>query len=320
MFRTLPLTALLLGALLGCGTSEPTRAKDSTPAAVAGDADPKASADDADPKLRSACTHVVELTEGSSTEDQITRCMKSDQRMREDTEADDATFERYLQCELDAKTPNDLTDCVMIMAEGPAKKAKAGMEKMMAEAAGDAEAALARIRSDAAAGVITAETLARVEEGRSKAGVGRFSTVLDDAHALIEAGRVAPGTTVEIVIHPGLGGEPLKLPPGEMAADLAFTDAKTGRRVARVSPTGGEILSIGAFSDRLGTLMRWWAQDPEGHDVELAIVPDPESPGFAAPPGVTGARALLELGGLLERPVLVFPDGSSKTLGQWLGG
>lgn len=215
-------------------------------------------------------------------------------------------------------------------ADGPAKAAKAddapaveaapSPAAMLAELEAKGDAALARARTHVEAEVITADTLARVEKDRGRAGVGRFATVLDDASSLIEAGRVKKGTTVEINIHAGLGGDAPPLPPAdEASADVIFTDASSGRRVARISPIEGALLSIAIFADRTKNLMQWWAQDPEGQDVEIAIVPDPESPTFAAPEGVAGTYALLELGGVVERPLLLFPDGRRVSIKEWLG-
>lgn len=247
------------------------------------------------------------------------RCLSTSAKLRGDIPADDATFDRFLQCRLDAKDLNASMGCISILTAVQSQAMKKELDAKMGgiQAAGDA--ALERIRKHVEAGTITPENFALIEKAREGAGMGRFGDVLDDAHAVIEAGRVAPGTTLEISIHRGLGSMAPPLPPGDAAADLRFTDAETGRRIARISPTGGAVLSIELYDQRIGKLMRWWAQDPEKHDVELAIEPDPETPTFDAPASVKSAYALLELGGLHERPLLIFPDGKNKSAKQWLG-
>lgn len=216
--------------------------------------------------------------------------------------------------------PADPADDEPASVEAPKDDAAPSPEAMMADFQARGDAALARLREHAKAGVITAETIARIEQDRGRAGLGRFADVLEDALAIIEAGRVAPGTTIEINVHAGLGGDAPPLPPAdEVSADVAFTDAASKRRVARICPIQGTLLSLDPFADRIRKLMQWWAQSADHHDVEIAIVPEPESPTFAAPEGAVRAYVLLEAGGLADRPLLRFPDGRHVTAKAWLG-
>lgn len=305
--------------LAGCHKDDPAGVGASTPSTAKG-AGPEAD----DSLLQRSCRHYVELgakLDGKeAAPEKLERCLATAERIRKDAAADDATFDRFLQCRLDATDLDGTLACMQIIVEAQAGAARKQFDAKLADSAAEAQAALARIRQHVEAGVITAETLARVEKDRAHAGMGRFVVVLDDAHALVEAKRVAPGTKLEIHIHAGLGADAPPLPPAsELAADLVFTDASSGRRVARISPITGALLSIGPLAARTKGLMQWWAQDPAGQDVEIAIEPDPESPSFAAPEGVAQTYALLELGGVVDRPLLLFPDGRRVSVKQWLG-
>ena len=325
--HTLALGGLLsLGlTMTGCDSKAPAASTPESAPTPTADADASQAAPQGAPQaapegslLDRACRHRGELL--PSAKDDLAKCAASAERMRKGSEVDDATFDRFLQCQIDAKTLDELVvGCASVLAEAQGKALGKQLDGMKAGMDAKGDAALARIRTHVEAGHITAQTLARIEKDRAHAGMGRFGDVLDDAHALIESGRLAPGTTMEVNIHRGLGADAPPMRPGDAAADVVFQDAASGRRVARISPIGGALLSIAAWNDRVGKLLRWWAQDPEGHDVELAIVPDPKTPTFDPPEAVSNVYALMELGGLVERPLLVFPDGQRKSAKQWLG-
>lgn len=279
-----------------------------------------------------SCERVAEL--GAVMQEQITgkahpaerrvedrtRCLRDTAEMRADTAADDATFDRFLQCRIDAGKFEDAMSCMKVLAPAEVARAVGPSAGFKAKVEARDDVSLQRIRDHAAKGVVSAETLAKIERDRDKGGPGRFGAVLDDAHAQIEAGRVKPGTTLEIHIHPALGAKVEDVvAKGEQAADLSFTDASSGRRVARVAPVAAWAISMEPIDQRVATLLGWWAQKGSERDVEIGFMPGMNPNGGAMPPQSKAVLPVLQKAGLADRPLLALPDGSRKTASEWAG-
>ncbi|MCB9716744.1 MAG: hypothetical protein H6712_23000 [Myxococcales bacterium] len=282
--------------------------------------------------LHRSCQHEVEL--GATLDESILgqptpkerlarklqECLAEGERTRNEDAIDEATFNRYLQCRLDASKFEEAMSCSRILIEAETAKVKGQLGGMMGDAKASGDAALDQIRTQVEAGVISAETLASIERDRELAGMGRFGSVLADANAQIVAGRVKPGTTMEIVIHPGLGNQPDGPARGEEAADLAFTDAESGHRVARISPIGGTALTLDIFSQRIEALWAWWMADSEGRELEIGLEAEGDELVPEMPVRLKSMVPMLQDTGLADRPLLVLPDGSRKSAKEWSGG
>lgn len=200
--------------------------------------------------------------------------------------------------------------------EVAAEKAEAAAAVSAAEHLRKAEdAALARLDGLVAGGAIDSSMIAEIRERRSSAPQSRLLAIVQDAAALIEAGRIAHGHQLAIQLPPPAD---VRMPrPGSMGAELVFVDAKTSRVVARIAPITKE--QFGTKNGDIEELLKWAAEDPERRDLEFVVV----SSGFIDGRDVApldafekGLGALKESG--LDERRMISVDGHAMTPGEWI--
>lgn len=242
--------------------------------------------------------------------DHIKQCVETFALVRDKLKLDDAAYAEFKQCRAAAKSLSESLTCTAKVASSNTKKeidaAFAPIEKK-----GDEE--LARLEALVSGGAIDAATIAAMRANRASTPPGRFVAIADDARALIEAGRVAPGNKVTIQLPPGLDNAMKR--PGSMAAEIVFVDAKTSRTVARIAPIAKT--QFGTKDDDIAALLKWACEDPDHRDVELEVTSGgPTGITFDPPKAIGQALDALTEAGLDERP-LIRLDGKPMTAGEW---
>lgn len=190
-----------------------------------------------------------------------------------------------------------------------------GLDKQFAAMAKTSEQALEKLEALVPGGSIDAETIAAIRAARTRTPPGRFDAICDDARALIESGRVAPGTKLTIWLPSGLGDN-APPPTGPAVAELLFVDSKSSRTVARMAPISKA--HFGGKNNEIEAMIAWLQQDPDKRDLELVVVSG-SAPGATFPPpaALTDSLAALTAAGLADRPLL-HVDGKPMTVGEWV--
>ena len=189
------------------------------------------------------------------------------------------------------------------------------LDQAIAEIEKTSEEALERLEALVPTGSIDTETIAAIRAARTATPPGRFVAVCDDARALIESGRLAPGTKLTIQMPRALGSRAPR-PTGSAAAELIFVDRNSSRTVARLAETSKA--HLGNKNDEIKALIAWLQQDPEQRDLELVVVSGGASGiTFDPPPALPAALPALTAAGLADRQLLRV-DGKPMTVGEWV--
>lgn len=223
----------------------------------------------------------------------------------------DEQYAEFKRCRLAATDNLGSTKCLFDSAfkEGEAKLAEAFKPYNDA-----ADGAIARLEALVPGGAVDAATIAAIRAGRENTPPGRLTAVCNDAVALIEAGRIAPDTKLQVHLPRGLASaEPT--PTGPDAAELVFTDRATSRVVARVAPIPED--HLGMKDDEIAALLTWLIADPGKRDIELVVdTKTQEKLELAAPTSLATDPEGLAAAGLTDRKLLIV-DGTPMTLAQW---
>ncbi len=189
------------------------------------------------------------------------------------------------------------------------------IQQEMAKTRAEVDAALTKLEGHVGAGVVSAETIAYLRGRVSEVPVGRALAVIDDALALIDAGRVSSDNPLAVRLHPGLSGESGEL-TGLDASELSFTDKDSGATVARISPIIQE--HLGSKTDQVAALFEWMLAEPGTRRVELMVTTSTREAGMKLPPpaALHEARERFEETGIADRPVLWLDD-KPLTLAGW---
>lgn len=247
---------------------------------------------------------------------EMSECLETFPLLRRDLELDAAEYADYRNCRAAAKTMRESIDCSVkidsLKRPDPEAAARAKIDAAAAAVAKQGDEALAKLEALVPGGAIDAATITAMRARRASTPPARLVTIAADVRTLIESGRVAPGTKVQIQLPPNIAMRR----PGSMAADILFEDARSSRTVARISPISKAL--FGSKNDDIADLLGWACDDPDHRDVELEVVSGGATDVVHDPPrAIQKALDALTEAGLDERP-LIRVDGEPMTAGEWL--
>jgi hypothetical protein len=201
----------------------------------------------------------------------VKSCAASLRKVRAGYGMDEAQYTRWLRCQ--AETWGGFGGpCDKILSEVGARKAVDQIDAMLDEDKRHERAALAALAPFRDKGFISADNYREVESASQDDKHGSMSELLEDAVRLLKEGRVRPGTELAIYPHEGIGLQGAPAPQtGERAADLAFVDARNGRRIVRFAHTSVVELIYRIDNGELPSALDWVGEKPEARDIEVTI-------------------------------------------------
>ena len=178
---------------------------------------------------------------------------------------DEGQYGRWLQCIAGSATTSG-GPCDKMLMEAFARKAGGFLDEDKAQE----RAALAALALFRTKGLVSDATLKEIE-GASRDGRHMSLTdTLEDALQMLREGRVRAGT--DLAVYPRLAitskGDP---PPekGERAANLAFVDARSGKRVVRFSRLTAGMLFYRVRNGEIANALTWVGQKPDARSIEV---------------------------------------------------
>jgi hypothetical protein len=190
---------------------------------------------------------------------------------------EEAEYARWLDCRLAADTPGGGKACEAILYKHlrttPAAR-EAAFEQEHKQRVRKALAALARFRGKG----LSARTLKETESAARGPFSRRWIIIFEDAASVLESGRVRKGTELAITPHLGSGGNAKFAAKGERAGDLAFVDARSGKRVVRFSQMEIGGIEVRIVDGDIATVLAWVAEKPDARTIEVSVDADAKSP------------------------------------------
>ena len=201
----------------------------------------------------------------------IEECVGANRELKATYGMGEEQYRSWLTCKADSPTAFG-GPCDKVLGELLAKKTGDTMDAMMAEDKRREKAALASLASFRRKGLIGAATMKAIETASRDGRHASLSDLFEDALQVLTAGRVRPGTELAIYPHEALISE--AKPPfgkGERAADLAFVDARTGRRVVRFSRLTYVTLRLRLQNGEVANSLAWVGEKSDARNIEVAI-------------------------------------------------
>jgi hypothetical protein len=191
---------------------------------------------------------------------------------------DEGQYGRWLQCQAESATAFG-GPCDKMLYEVMARKAGDSLDAMFAEDKRRERSALASLALFRNKGLISGATFKEIEGASRDNRHGSLTNKLEDALQVLQEGRVRSGTDLAIYPKKAITSLTAPAPPaekGERAADLAFVDGRTGRRVVRFSRLNYALLALRIDNGEVANAMKWVGEKPDARSIEVAIATDKE--------------------------------------------
>lgn len=255
--------------------------------------------------------------------EELSKCVAAQKRYKLDFKLDDAQYEAFLDCEIAATDMNDWMDCLgdlmKIQAKTLGDELDLEVNAMQEAGAQAAAAAITRLEAHVESGAVSAETIASLRARDNKTPEGRVEAVVDDAIALIEAGRVGADNPLTIRLQPGLNPlaeDEQPTPKGLDAAEISFVERESKATVARLAPISTD--HFGAKNIEIAAMLTWMLEQPDTRQVELIVTSGTgEGIVFNTPDALYDLSDALEQAGLADRPI-IWLDGKPMTRSQYI--
>ena len=175
-------------------------------------------------------------------------------------------YERWLECRATAAR---LDACNVLIAKQLARKKDEDFKRFIREKQGRQRKAVAALAVFRDRGLISARNFKEIDGASRAFNNGWFADLYEDALQLLRSGRVRPGTQLFINPRPGIDASPA--PTGERSADIAFVDARSGRRVVRFSHMSSQALAVWIGHGEIPNALAWVAEQPDARSIEVVM-------------------------------------------------